>query len=825
MSAFIDDLIKEVPAGEDLTAGQLVDIINNKAYSHDSQVDDFFKLNSLSNFGTSAAAVLISSGSFFVAYSEYNGSQVCGFVCTISGQTITQGTGVALTTTSSIANNGSICCNLLSPNSVFVAYGNETATLFGVVITISGQTITQGVATQLTTVAKDPSLIAIVSTTALSATSVFTAYGSNADSGNLYGVVNTISGQTITQGVATQLTTVANILGGYVSTLALSSTSVFTAYGNNTTSNYLYGVVNTISGQTITQGVATQLTTVANALGGAVSCVALSSTSVFTAYQNSTTSYYLYGVVNTISGQTITQGVATQLTTVANILSGYFSTLALSSTSVFTAYANQTNSYYLYGVVNTISGQTITQGVATQLTTVGMNTTQTASLLLSSTSIIVPFTVSGSPYVPYATIVNISGQTIVTKKIRKNTASQLTTVINGINSGWGVSSVALSPTSVFIAYMNNTISTYLYGVVINISGQTITQGVATQLTTVASASNFIAAVALSSTSVFVSYRNDTTSNYLYGVVNTISGQTITQGVATQLTTVANLPAYNSSVVLSATSVFTSYKNNTTSGNLYGVVNTISGQTITQGVATQLTTVANIISSGISSTPLSSTSVFTAYGNQTTSNYLYGVVNTISGQTITQGVATQLNSSPNASSIFSATALSSTSVFTAYSNQTTSAYLYGVVNTISGQTITAKTGLQLTVTPAYAASSIQCAAFNKSSVLVAYVVNSAISTAIIPIYEQTFSAGTTTQITNIPNNSDTLFLNTLSPNSAFIAYQNNTISKYLYGTVLKKPTRSIIQGINQSTVSSGDISRVKVIKTYPNIRTGNLTSWG
>jgi hypothetical protein len=32
MSAFIDDLIKEIPAGEDLTAGQLVDLVNNKAY-------------------------------------------------------------------------------------------------------------------------------------------------------------------------------------------------------------------------------------------------------------------------------------------------------------------------------------------------------------------------------------------------------------------------------------------------------------------------------------------------------------------------------------------------------------------------------------------------------------------------------------------------------------------------------------------------------------------------------------------------------------------------------------------------------------------------
>jgi len=769
MSAFIDDLIKEIPAGEDLTAGQLVDIINNKAYSHDSQIDDFFKLNSLSNFGTNFAAVLLSSGSFFVAYSDYNSSQVCGVVCTISGQTITQGTGVALTTTSSYATGGSICCNLLSPNSVFVAYGNETPALFGVVCSISGQTITQGVATQLTTVTKDPSLTAIVSTTALSATSVFTAYGSNVDSGNLYGVVNTISGQTITQGVATQLTTVANILGGAAFCVALSSTSVFTAYCNSTTSSFLYGVVNTISGQTITQGVATQLTTVANILGSAVSCVALSATSVFTAYQNNTTSNFLYGVVNTISGQTITQGVATQLTNV------------------------------------------------------GMNTTQTASFLLSPTSILVPFNVLSSPY-GYATIVNISGQTIVTKKIRKNTASQLTNVANAINTSWGVSSVALSPTSVFVAYQNNTISTYLYGVVINISGQTITQGVATQLTTVASASNSIAAVALSSTSVFVAYQNNTISSYLYGVVNTISGQTITQGVATQLTTVANAGTLNSSVLLSATSVFTSYRNNTTSSFLYGVVNTISGQTITQGVATQLTTVANAAGGAVSSTFLSATSVFTAYQNTTTSNYLYGVVNTISGQTITQGVATQLTTVANVGLSLSATALSSTSVFTAYQSQTTG-YLYGVVNTISGQTITAKNFLQLTVTPT-TGSSIQCASFNKSSVLVAYVVNNTISTAIIPIsFDQTFSAGTTTQITNILNNSSCLSPTILSSNSAFIAYMNNTISNYLYGTVIKKPARSIIQGINQSTVSSGDIARIKINKTYPNIRTGNLTSWG
>ena len=92
--------------------------------------------------------------------------------------------------------------------------------------------------------------------------------------------------------------------------------------------------------------------------------------------------------------------------------------------------------------------------------------------------------------------------------------------------------------------------------------------------------------------------------------------------------------------------------------------------------------------GLSLVRLSSSQLFAAYGYGS-SGYLYGKVLTISDSSISEGTAVALSSTTNAGRVISAVALSSTSVFIAHSYGSNQ-YLYGIVCTISGTSITAGT---------------------------------------------------------------------------------------------------------------------------------------
>ena len=130
------------------------------------------------------------------------------------------------------------------------------------------------------------------------------------------------------------------------------------------------------------------------------------------------------------------------------------------------------------------------------------------------------------------------------------------------------------------------------------------------------------AVLVDTNKVFIAHRND---SYLYGVVCTISGTTITVGTDTQLSTAPVSDVYASAVLVDTNKVFIAHGCYSTT--LYGTVCTISGITITAGVDTRLSTDYSS-HFGTSAVLVDTNKVFIAHRNGTSydaSSYLYGMV--------------------------------------------------------------------------------------------------------------------------------------------------------------------------------------------------------
>ena len=127
------------------------------------------------------------------------------------------------------------------------------------------------------------------------------------------------------------------------------------------------------------------------------------------------------------------------------------------------------------------------------------------------------------------------------------------------------SAVQIDTNKVFIAHRSGD---YLYGIVCTISGNTITAGTDTQLSTVTSSYEYTSAALVDTNKVFVAHRN---GNYLYGMVCTISGTTVTAGTDTQLLTGGTSYSDASAVQLDTNRVFIAHRSGS---GLYGVVCTV-----------------------------------------------------------------------------------------------------------------------------------------------------------------------------------------------------------------------------------------------------------
>jgi len=356
----IDGLIKDyyVYAGESISAGDFVEFINGVASQTNYGTSSTTQMSSLkySTSGHHVTAHSLGSGKVFISYAGSsdgtNHLKLYGIVVTISGKTITKGTETQLYS-SDLSWYVSSC--LLLDGKIFIVYEEEGGKLKGTVCTISGTTITAGESYLIAS-----SSTYILSTTVLPDGKVFISYPTSSSKCNL--VVCSVSGTTITVGTSVSITTSVNSS----SVVSLKNGKVFVAFCNSG----LNGMVCTVSGTTITTGTITQLDTSSTSSGQYSSVVLASDGKVFITYS---TSEELRGIVCIVNNTTITKGTSIKLTS-AYVTGGRFDTIVLSNDKVYIlhswrdpAYSSKTG--FVYGVVATVSGITITAGTDTALNT------------------------------------------------------------------------------------------------------------------------------------------------------------------------------------------------------------------------------------------------------------------------------------------------------------------------------------------------------------------------------------------------------------------------------------------------------------------------
>ncbi len=255
-SSKINGIIEEyiVNSGGNISAGDFVKYIGIKSGT-DTQ------LSSINYSGNSMSAVLIDDDKVFVAHAGQPSSHtynLYGIVCTISGTTITAGTDTLLCTGMQSFNTD-ISVLLLENNKVFIAHSNEYFNcLYGIVCTISETTITAGTDTQLSSIDDSGSLISAV---LIDNNKVLVAHNNTKNNACLHGIICTISETTITAGTDTQLSTnnfTSSSDYNAISAVLIDDNKVFIAHAGKSNNN-LYGIICTISGTTITAGTDTQL--------------------------------------------------------------------------------------------------------------------------------------------------------------------------------------------------------------------------------------------------------------------------------------------------------------------------------------------------------------------------------------------------------------------------------------------------------------------------------------------------------------------------------------------------------------------------------------
>ena len=380
--------------------------------------------------------------------------------------------------------------------------------------------------------------------------------------------------------------------------------------------------------------------------------------------------------INGVAGQTTETSVDTVIDNV-NTYAGYkISAVVLNSNKIFVSHSYGSN-YYLYGVVLTINGATITLGSDTQLSSTAYSGNAMETIVLDENRVFIARrNGSSSGGSLYGMICTINGTTIT---VNTDTA------INSSNyTGTTISAVALDKSRIFIAHRYNS-SNALYGIVCTINGTTISKGSETSISTATYASDTISAALLNDGKVFIAH-NYGANYYLYGIVCSISGTTITKGTATSLNnSTEHAGASISTRVLPNGNVLIAHTY-TSSYYLYGLVCSVSGTTITKGTDTQLSSESY---TGIEArmVVLNDNDVLIAH-TYTSSYYLYGIVCSISGTTITKGTDTQLNSTTHTGFSISALPLGE-SIIIIHSHTTSKYYLYAQMWGINGKTPTNK----------------------------------------------------------------------------------------------------------------------------------------
>ena len=239
-----------------------------------------------------------------------------------------------------------------------------------------------------------------------------------------------------------------------------------------------------------------------------------------------------------------------------------------------------------------------------------------------------------------------------------------------------MTNVSLSDTTALICYSNVSDNAYLYAILVNINGGIITSSTPVQCNSIKSQN--ISIVVLSTNKVMVCYSGGDNNDALYAIILSVTNSDII--VNSPIKCNNDTTWFISAVALSDTSVLVSYRNYLY-GYMYGLVLVVDGTSIIVGtpVITRNTDIRDI-----SSTILLSNKVLVCYQDFNQNNHLCAILLTVSGYSITVGSPVSCNST-NTTQI-ECLALSSTKALVCYKNETDERiYILGL--DINGSVIT------------------------------------------------------------------------------------------------------------------------------------------
>jgi hypothetical protein len=400
----INGIIKDyyAYAGENISAGDLVEYVNGVAEKVDYGESVDTQLSTETNSGYTISAVQLDKNRVFIAHSYGSSYYLYGMVVTIDGTNISYSEDTWLSSTQYA---GAIISTCLLPNgNVFIAhnYGSDYH-LYGMVVSINGTTISSKGSD--TTINSTTYAGSAISACLLPNGNVFIAHSGATTSYYLYGIVCSVNGTTITKGNDIALVSSGNA-GSTISTCLLPNGNVFIAhsYGTN---HHLYGMMVSIDGTTITKGSDTAINTTKYA-GEIFSAITLPNGNVFIAHNYDST-YYLRGVVCTISGTTISKGTTYTLNDTSQACRRCISAKLLPNGDVFVTHGYSSNTN-LYGMIVKIDGTAITKGTDTRLSAVSYSGWTISPLLLESSTIFITHSNNGSSPSLYAQIWRIDAE-------------------------------------------------------------------------------------------------------------------------------------------------------------------------------------------------------------------------------------------------------------------------------------------------------------------------------------------------------------------------------------------------------------------------------
>lgn len=279
----------------------------------------------------------------------------------------------------------------------------------------------------------------------------YIGYDTGAGTANLYAVVATVSGTTITYG--TPVIIRSNLSPQGVGCCALSATSAIVTYAN--TSSVWSGTALTISGTTITAG--SETTTGVSA--SSATCVALTSTTALVISNNGNQAY-----IATVSGTSLSWGGTTTFGSGANY--GYV-TSGSSTTGIVARVSG--GGVGLVATAVTISGTSVSAGTPTTIDASAGNE-PFGVCAVSANSYIFAYRDDSTGYMR-AVGVTVSGTTITV-----GTPVTLTAYATAYNNyDCGPIMAAISGTQAFVTTINQTASpNTLLGQILNISGTSVT---------------------------------------------------------------------------------------------------------------------------------------------------------------------------------------------------------------------------------------------------------------------------------------------------------------------------------------------------------------